>query len=81
MAVALDLAQHGEFDAAMIDINIRGAKAFPVAELLAQRDIPFVFTSGYAERAAPDKWINHPRLDKPYGHKDVQRELQRLIAS
>ena len=65
----------------MIDINIRGAKAFPVAELLAQRDIPFVFTSGYAGRSVPHRWEKHPRLDKPYGHEDVQRELRRLIAS
>jgi CheY-like chemotaxis protein len=79
MTAALDLAQQEEIDAAMIDINIRGSKVFPVAEILAQRDIPFLFTSGYAGGSAPEKWKNHPRLDKPYGDQDVRRELRKLV--
>lgn len=55
MAVALKLAAEEMIDIAVIDVNIRGAKVFPVADLLADRLIPFVFVTGYASWQVPEK--------------------------
>ncbi|AGS25751.1 response regulator protein (plasmid) [Rhizobium etli bv. mimosae str. Mim1] len=35
-----------EFDAAILDINLRGTMAHPVAERLAEQGIPFVVVTG-----------------------------------
>lgn len=36
-------------DAAVLDVNIRGGLAFPIAEALRDRGVPFVFCTGYAD--------------------------------
>jgi hypothetical protein len=36
----------GNFDAAILDVTIRGGKVYPVAEQLVAHGIPFVFASG-----------------------------------
>ena len=38
---ALQLAKDEEFDAAILDITVRGGKVYPIAELLVTRGIPF----------------------------------------
>ena len=38
-----------EIDAAILDVNLGGAKAYPVADALLAGNIPFVFASGYEE--------------------------------
>ncbi|WP_373866760.1 hypothetical protein [Methylobacterium oxalidis] len=37
-------------DAAVLDINLRGEMAFAVADELAARGVPFLFTTGYSRR-------------------------------
>src|SRR5690242_10539260 len=66
MAAARLLAEAGEFDAALMDVHIRGERVFSLCELLDQKRIPFVLTSGYADWTMPDKWEDRPRLTKPY---------------
>jgi hypothetical protein len=38
------------FDAAMLDVNLNGNKSYPVADALAARGVPFVFSTGYSDR-------------------------------
>src|SRR3974377_2522534 len=40
-------AAKGEFDAAILDINLDGRDTYPVADILAKRGVPFVFVTGY----------------------------------
>ena len=47
---ALALAQETQADVALLDINLGGALAYPVADVLRQRGVPIVFTSGYGSR-------------------------------
>ena len=63
---ALKLTKEEEFDAAILDVTIRGGKVFPVAEQLAERGIPFAFASGYGDWALPGEMQNMPRLLKPF---------------
>jgi hypothetical protein len=37
------------FDAAMLDVNLNGNKSYPVADALAARGVPFVFSTGYSD--------------------------------
>lgn len=79
MAAARELAEAGEFDAAMIDVHIRGERVFPICEILQAKDVPFIFTSGYADWQMPEKWLDRPRLQKPYTLDQVQASLEALF--
>jgi len=81
MAVARELIDEEKFDAALVDVHIRGERAFPLCEVLAARGVPFVFTSGYADWGMPDKWQDRPRLQKPYRVEDVEEALEALLGA
>jgi CheY-like chemotaxis protein len=49
---ALPLARDGSFDFAVLDINLAGRLSFPIADVLRERGIPFVFASGYGSRGS-----------------------------
>src|SRR6476659_661686 len=49
MAVAREMVDAGEFDAALLDVHIRGERIFALCDTLAERKVPFVLTSGYAD--------------------------------
>ena len=81
MAAARELIEQGAFDAALMDIHIRGERVFPLCEMLEERAIPFVLTSGYADWTMPDKWRDRPRLQKPYTIDDVREVLAGAIGA
>ncbi len=80
MAVARELVEAGAFDAALMDVHIRGERVFPLCELLAAQGVPFVLTSGYADWAMPEKWDDRPRLQKPYTIDQVEEALSGLFS-
>jgi two-component SAPR family response regulator len=75
---ALKLAEEEEFDAAILDVTIRGGKVYPVAELLLARGIPFVFASGYGDWALPDELRDKPRLTKPFTAAALEEQVRSL---
>lgn len=80
MAAALLLAEEEQIDAAVVDLNIRGGKAFPVLRILEKRGIPFLLTSGYADWSMPEEWLARPRLAKPYTPNMLRERLLELLA-
>src|SRR5918997_4411675 len=74
-AAALQMASEEPLDGAIVDINIRGGKAFPVLRILHGRDVPFLLTSGYADWSMPEEWREQPRLAKPYTANQVRESL------
>ena len=79
MAIARTLVEEGGYDAALMDVHIRGERVFPLCEMLEARDIPFVFTSGYADWHMLEKWEDRPRLQKPYTPQQVEEALKPLF--
>ena len=64
-------------DAVILDINLSGGeKSWPVADMLAERGIPFVFSSGGDE--VTEGHTDRPRLDKPYTMDGVEKALAAL---
>jgi DNA-binding LytR/AlgR family response regulator len=78
MENALALAETAQMDAAVLDINIRGARIDPVASTLRARSIPLVFTTGYGEWAE-DVADGAPVIDKPYNKERIQGALERCL--
>ena len=79
MAAARDMISNETFDAALMDIHIRGERVFTLCEVLEGKGVPFVLTSGYADWTMPEKWQDRPRLQKPYTIGDVSEALAGLF--
>jgi len=62
---AVDAAKQGEFDAAVLDVNLGDGMAYPVAEILAARGIPFIFVTGYEIETIDERFAGVPILQKP----------------
>jgi CheY-like chemotaxis protein len=77
---ATRLANHGDFDGALLDVNLNGKTIDTVAETLMRRDIPFVFTTGYGEQGIPDAYRDWPALQKPYQTPQLGQALARAVA-
>lgn len=79
MAAARELIEVGGFDAALMDVHIRGERVFPLCELLEAKDVPFILTSGYGDWQVPEKLEDRPRLQKPYTIAEVEKALKKLL--
>ncbi|MCK1282598.1 response regulator [Bradyrhizobium sp. 44] len=67
---ALNLvAAEQRIDGAVLDINLRGERSYPVADALRTRGVRFVFTTGYDAWAIPDAYAAVPRVEKPVNIK------------
>jgi CheY-like chemotaxis protein len=65
VAEALRLLEHAAVEAAVLDVNLRGERVYPVADVLRRRSIPFVFASGYGGELEPAAYRDVPRCIKP----------------
>jgi CheY-like chemotaxis protein len=68
-----------DIDAAIVDLNLGGAMAYPVADALLARNIPFVFTSGYENGALRTRYPQIKNCNKPYLFLDMEKALANAI--
>ena len=78
---AVRLARESEIDGAILDVNLNGQDVYPVAEVLTERGVPFVFATGYGERGLPPAYQQRPAMQKPFQQETLQRELAALFRS
>lgn len=76
---AKTLAREAQVDAAILDVNLNGQEVYPVAEILADRGIPFVFATGYGERGLPPAYRQRPTLQKPFQQETLEHKLAGLF--
>ena len=76
---ALTLARGGGFDFAVLDVNLAGQLSFPVADLLRERGIPFLFASGYGSKGVQGDYRSAIRLQKPFVGRDLAQAIERLV--
>lgn len=79
MATARELIENESFDAAIMDVHIRGERVFGLCEMLEKRGIPFLLTSGYADWQVPSDWLDRPQLQKPYTSDQLRDGLQQTL--
>ena len=73
--VALDMAQGDAFDIAILDVNLAGEPIYPVAEALTERNLPFVFSTGYGGAGIKDPYRDRPVVQKPFSQQELKRTL------
>lgn len=68
---ALELIGREDIDAALLDVNVGTEKIDAVADLLAERACPFVFTTGHGRSGIPAAHADRAVLQKPFGMDDL----------
>jgi CheY-like chemotaxis protein len=76
---ASDALAREHVDLVLLDINMGGSMAWPIADELIARNVPFIFLGGYAGDALPEPYRNITRVGKPYDPVVLQREIRRLL--
>jgi CheY-like chemotaxis protein len=77
---ALARSEAADFDVAVLDVNLRGDKVFPVAEALLALRIPFIFTTGYGVEGVRDDLRHAPIAAKPFSVSELGDRLRRAMS-
>jgi CheY-like chemotaxis protein len=80
IAEATEAATNGQFDVAILDVNVDGREVYPVADILAKRGVPFVFVSGYGEGSLTERFRGRPSLQKPFQAAQIEQTLAALLS-
>jgi CheY-like chemotaxis protein len=81
LSVALDMVDRSEPDVAILDLNLAGENANPVAVALAARGTPFVFATAYGGAGIGPAWNHVPRLLKPFTKNQVAAALALVVTA
>jgi len=76
---ATRLAKTAEFDIAILDVNVNGKVISPVAEVLASRNKPFIFATGYGAHGLPEDFRDRPTLQKPFQMETLAQMLRNML--
>ncbi|WP_244476591.1 MULTISPECIES: response regulator [unclassified Methylobacterium] len=76
---ALALARTETFDAAVLDVNLGEARSYPIADVLFERSLPFLFATGYGTQGLERAYQSVPVLQKPYQQGPMEHLLHRLL--
>jgi CheY-like chemotaxis protein len=79
LGAATEAANRGDFDVAILDVNLNGSLSNPVAEILIERNIPFIFATGYGRQGPHEKFSTTPALQKPFEQADLARALSSVM--
>ncbi len=74
---ALEMARTMTIDMAVLDVNLAGKHSYPVAHMLRQRNIPFVFATGYGAAELTAELQDELVLSKPFH----QAQLASILAA
>lgn len=75
LAAAQERASTAHIDLAILDVNLAGERAFPVAQILRSRGIAFVFSTGYGASGVPAEFAGYPVLHKPFSEEELRRKI------
>ena len=78
VAAALRLIELGGIDVALLDIRLRQETSFPIAHVLRQRGIPWLFLTSYAQHQLPDDLADALVIEKPFSPPALVETVRRL---
>jgi FixJ family two-component response regulator len=68
-------------DVAVLDVNLGGENSVAIAERLAAQGRPFIFATGYHDRAMiPPAHAGVPVIRKPFTAEGMARAIQEAVA-
>ncbi|MBD9465753.1 response regulator [Pseudomonas sp. Pdm06] len=75
LAAACEIAGSVQVDLAILDVNLAGERVFPVADILRERQIPFLFSTGYGASGLPAEYAARPVLHKPFSESELRQKM------
>jgi CheY-like chemotaxis protein len=76
---ALEVIANHSVHLATLDIKLRNEECFPIADVLAERGIPFAFLSGEVRAGIPDRFAAYPLLSKAEHLTSLVERLAQLL--
>jgi two-component sensor histidine kinase/DNA-binding response OmpR family regulator len=76
---AIVAAKSNNLQAGILDVNLGGEKTYAVADILANRKIPFAFVTGYGPDAIVSEFSHAPVLQKPIEAAKLHALLQQIV--
>lgn len=76
---ASQLARTVRVDFALLDLNLHGESAAPIAAILRDRGIPFIFSTGYGASGIAPGFDRYPLLAKPFDLADLQNKISAAL--
>jgi PAS domain S-box-containing protein len=70
---AIAAIEADEVDAAILDVNLDGEMVYPLAEMLQDRGVPFIFVTGYGAESIDRRFTHIPVIQKPVERHVLQR--------
>jgi len=64
-----------DYDIVVLDVNLGGKQTFELAESLAERQLPFIFSTGYGHAGVPPHLHHVPILQKPFQEGQLKDAL------
>jgi CheY-like chemotaxis protein len=66
-------------DLAVLDVNLGGERAYPIAERLEADGVPFLFTTGYGKSGLDPRWARKTVVQKPFTTLLMAEALRSLL--
>ena len=76
---AMLAAKSNNLQAGILDVNLGGEKTYAVADILADRKIPFAFVTGYGPDTIISEFSHAPVLQKPIEAAKLHALLQQIV--
>lgn len=76
---ALDVIGRYRFDLVILDVNLDGKPSAPVADILVEKKLPFIFSTGYDTAALAERWSAYPFLQKPFAATSLEEAIKRIL--
>lgn len=73
------ITSESHIDGAVLDVNLSGDWVFPAADLLIDRGVPFVFTTGYDALSLPTRFEHIARCEKRMNIRKVTQAIGRAL--
>jgi DNA-binding response OmpR family regulator len=76
---AVAAASNEGFDLAILDLNLGGVLTYPVADVLAERSVPFIFATGYGSGGLKGAYSGWPTLQKPFNTEALGQVIRQAL--
>ena len=76
---ALELIAKENVEIAVLDLNLGGEDTYAIAEALQQKNVPFIFATGYGSTGVRQEYGNRQVLQKPFQARDLENALAEAL--
>jgi CheY-like chemotaxis protein len=76
---AMERVGEGGFDVAILDVNLKGERIWPVADRLREMGIPYILATGGHIEPPPEAHADAPILSKPFTIDAIEPALAEAL--